>query len=534
MKISIAQINPSMGDFSYNLQLIKSYIQKAQDVDIIVFPELCISGYNPQDLVLRNDFIEKSQDSICKLIHFSKDHKAAFVVGSISKENSGIYNSAYLIHNGKILLKHNKISLPNYGVFDEKRIFDSGNKFESVEFLGQNITLVVCEDFWDTNNYEQIKNTNPDIIISINASPYSKTKIKQRVEKAEKISTSLKCRFIYANQVGLQDSVIYDGNSFAMNESGLIIDHLKPFKEQILLLGTNYNSSNISPVRDIYEEIYSALVFSLKEYCKKNNIKSVTIGFSSGIDSTLSSIIAFDALGLVNVELIALPTKYNSKETHDDASDFEKYNNISLKKITIQKLYEDFLESLNFEKEDNITCQNLQSRIRGIILMAISNKNNSLLLSTGNKSELAVGYATIYGDMNGGYNLLKDLYKGEVYELAKWRNKNIPHDSKHKISKPIPENIIIKEPTAELKLNQKDSDTLPNYDILDDILYNYIDLLKSRDYIINLGYNPEIVDQVLNLIRISQFKRYQSTMGPKISDMSFDLDWRYPIINKFI
>jgi NAD+ synthase len=533
MKIAISQFNPVLGDFSYNLDSIKSIINKAQKADIIVFPELSICGYNPQDLALRDGFIDLCEKSLFNLVELSQNFASAILVGSISKEKNLRYNSAYLIQHGQILFQHNKLSLPNYGIFDEKRLFQKGDKFQSIKFLEKNLLIGICEDFWDEENRILIENEKADIILSLNASPYSKTKIAKRYNIAKSIAITTSAKFVYVNQVGLQDSIIYDGSSFAVDKNGEIINSLPSFAEDMVIIDTDEISLKKSVKSDLESEIYSALVFALREYCRKNNIKSVTIGFSSGIDSTLTSIIALDALGYENVNLVALPTKFNSKETYKDAAFFEEINNVKLQQIPIQALYDNFLLSLNMKDNQTITSQNLQSRIRGVILMAISNQNNSLLLSTGNKSELAVGYATIYGDMNGGYNLLKDLYKTEIYNLANWRNKNIPTSSKHQILNPIPQNIIIKEPTAELRDNQKDSDSLPEYDILDDILFNYIDLLKSRDYIINLGYDSEIVDQVLNLIRISQFKRYQSTMGPKISDMSFDLEWRYPIINKF-
>ncbi|MDX1924484.1 MAG: NAD+ synthase [Rickettsiaceae bacterium] len=536
MKFYLAQINPILAHFEHNMGIIKKEIQNSHDADIVIFPELAICGYNPQDLILREDFVSECMNQIDSLCSFSKNIDKLIIIGSPRLFDGKTYNSAFCILNGKIIHIHDKIALPNYGVFDENRLFAKGQKILPISISGKKICVIVCEDMWNMEVLDEVVPLEPDYVICINASPYTKSKIARRNSVASNFATRARSALLYVNQVGLQDTIIYDGSSFILGKEGRVLAEANSFSESHILWDSEqqYHEKTIKsrPRQQGEAEIYEALMLALKDYVRKNNFREVIIGFSSGIDSSLTSLIAFDAIGAENVNLYALPSKNNSLMTHKDASDFCSQNKVLMTQIEIDKLFNEFTLSIK-NLEDDTTLQNLQSRIRGIILMALANQKKALLLSTGNKSELAVGYATLYGDMNGGFNLLKDLYKIEVYKLAKWRNENIPQNSAHKISRPIPLNILTKEPTAELRTDQKDSDTLPPYHILDEILYNYIDLLKSKKQIKDLGLDSEIVDYVINLVRIGQFKRYQSTMGPKISDMSFDLDWRYPITNYF-
>ena len=557
IKISIAQTNPTLGDFVGNSEIIRRRWQEAEscESDIIIFPELVVPGYNPRDLALRPCFVEECEKIITQLTEYSKNINCAAVLGTIRHRDRKTYNSAIVIHLGKIIHVHDKIMLPNYGVFDEKRLFAPGDEIGIFSLAGYRIALIICEDMWSSATCKRLISQEPDILCVINASPYSKTKNSLRIKEACSRAREIKAPVIYVNLVGLQDSIIYDGNSFVMNKSGEIIVKLEQFKEDQQYYSYNkYINSKEEPIfaaAQLYddgllhdssklEEIYHALVFALRDYTRKNNFSEVSLGFSSGIDSSLTALIAMDAIGKEKVHLYAMPSAFTSQETFTDGDEFITTNRTLYKNFEIQNLYQNFLTKIGIEEGNiyegtrlNLTKQNLQSRIRGVILMALSNLDGSLLLSTGNKSELATGYATLYGDMNGGYNLLKDLYKTEISQLANWRNIHCPKYSLHKIGTPIPKNIIKKEPTAELSKNQKDSDSLPEYKVLDQILYYYIDLLKSKDFIIGQGFKSEIVDQVLNLVRIAQFKRYQATLGPKISDRSFDLDWRYPITNRY-
>ncbi len=550
IKASIAQVNSIVGDFEYNCSMIKDYWRRAEEdgADFIIFSELVVTGYNPQDLILRRGFVDAAEEVNKILLAFSSDLKCAAIIGSVIRENNQIYNAALVLKAGNIIYTHKKIMLPNFGVFDDKRIFSPGENISLFELNGAKISVLICEDLWHEEVRSKVAENKPDILCVLNASPYTKTKKAARIAASEAMARECECNLMYVNQVGLQDSIIYDGNSFLMNNKGEIVFEIQKFKEKYQFFKIDDFASSHQTQIDVSEglehsseklsEIYDALIFALRDYLKKNNIEEVTLGFSSGIDSSLTSLIAFDAIGKDNVKLFAMPSEFTSKETYRDAEEFEKINSIKCEILSIKEIYESYIQLLNVEENKssfykNIAKQNLQSRIRGVILMGVSNLTRRLLLSTGNKSELATGYATLYGDMNGGYNLLKDLYKTEIYQLAKWRNENLPLVSLHKVKKVFPENIIFKAPTAELDYGQKDSDSLPDYEILDKILYNYIDKLKSKEEIANLGFDAEIVDQVLNLVRISQFKRYQATMGPKISDMSFDLDWRYPITNKY-
>jgi NAD+ synthase len=381
-----------------------------------------------------------------------------------------------------------------------------------------------------------------DFIISINSSPFEKDKQEKRFEKAQKFSKNLQKPLIYVNQIGGQDSLIFDGKSFVLDEKGQQKLVMKEFCEDSKIIEISKNSKQISiqvlenqkakeENLESAEKIYSACILGLRDYIEKSGFKKILLGMSGGIDSALVASIAADALGTKNIELYALPSRYNSKTSFDDAINYSRNLEIELKNISIEKIFSSFLETM--PNISSLAQENLQSRIRGNILMSLSNSTGALLLSTGNKSELAVGYATIYGDMCGAYNPIKDIYKSEIFELAKWRNKNIPTISKFQKTEIIPENIIIKEPTAELRENQKDSDSLPDYKILDQILFSLIEEEKSIQETIENGFDDKLVKKVAKLFYANEYKRKQAVLGPKISKMSFDLERRYPIINKF-
>lgn len=518
MIIAIAQINPTIGDFDANKAKILQFLQRASEgrANIVVFPELAISGYTPQDLVLRGSFCAESERVLYEIVKESKNFSTAIVIGGIINEKGQIFNSAFFIFNGKILHRHDKLFLPNYSVFDEKRLFSKGELVEYVEFLGKKIVLLICEDIWCENHIV----SDIDYIIVINASPYEEKKAIRRInllkQKAQKYSTEI----IYVNMIGAQDSVIYDGGSLIVSKEGQVV-HQSIFFQEVL----DFSDSQAElKTYDNMWFIYNAILLAIKDYARKNSVTDVVIGLSGGIDSTVVTMLAIDALGKDRVHLVTLPSKYSSTSTYKDTESFLHNIGKANQEISIEAFCEAIIDSTGFAKD--ITLQNLQSRIRGLVLMAISNEHDYMLLSTGNKSELAIGYATLYGDMNGGFNPLKDLYKRDVYNLAKWRNKIAGFSI-------IPESIINKAPTAELKADQKDSDDLPEYEILDEILYQYIECGKSRFEIINSGFDAEIVDKILKRVRMSQFKRNQATLGPKIRNMSFDLDWRYPVTNKF-
>lgn len=523
MYVALAQINPTLGDFQNNYnKILSSYIKAETDgADIVIFPELAISGYNPQDLVLRKAFLDESMLWLNNLITATKNHNAAIVIGAVNIEDKSnkSYNAAFFIYNGKILHTHNKVALPNYGVFDEKRLFNAGNSFDIVNFRNYNIQLLVCEDVWE----KVILQNQCDIIIAINASPFEIGKHQKRLSIVKNQAKTHNTQVIYVNMVGAQDSIVYDGGSMIVSKNGELLHQSSMFQESIDLIDITKITHIPEYFTEDIENIYHALILSLQDYLRKNNKTDVIIGFSGGIDSALTAVLAIDAIGKERVHLVTMPSRYTSTQTFHDATLFLDNLDIKAMEISIEPTLITLIESTNV---NGIAEQNLQSRIRGTILMALSNQYGYMLLSTGNKSELAVGYATLYGDMNGGYNLLKDLYKTDVYNLAKFRNK---------ISKVIPETIINKTPTAELKHNQKDSDTLPDYQILDQILTNYIEQSMSSENIVKYcKLDHKVVNDVITLVRNAEFKRNQSTLGPKIRNMSFDLDWRMPITNKFI
>jgi NAD+ synthase len=533
-KISIAQINPTVGDIADNSQLIIDAWKKASadGAEMVLFPELSVIGYPPQDLVLMPDFRKKAMAAVQEIASKTAVG-ASLVLGCVWKNEGKIYNAAILIDGGKILHIQPKNRLPNYGVFDEKRIFSAGDLPQVINWRERKIGLLICEDIWDESLAENLGAQGAEMIFSINASPFEVGKMEQRKQVVCEAARAANAPVYYANMVGGQDDIIFDGGSFATNSAGEIICQFPQFEEKTDLLnevrGTNYE------LRE--QQIWRAITLALRDYIRKNNFKSVVLGLSGGIDSAVSAAVAVDALGAENVLGVLLPSPYSSAGSVSDALETAKLLGIKTKIIPLaeaMKTFQDILTptlALPLEgggdgswMEEPAIGGNLQARIRGIILMALSNAGGNLLLSTGNKSELAVGYSTLYGDSCGGYNVLKDIYKTDVYKLANWRNSKSPA---------IPKNSIEKPPSAELKPNQRDDDQLPPYDILDAILAHHIEGRLGSEEIIAKGFVPEIVKKVLHLVRISEYKRQQSCLGAKISPMNFGKDRRFPVTNKF-
>ena len=548
LKIYLAQINTSVGDIAGNLSKILQQIQLAEEkkCDLIIFPELTISGYPCSDLWKKKSFVEDCEQAIMSIIEFSKNLKTAIIVGSpISetfKDKKIIRNSALLIEEGKVKKIINKKSLPNYGVFDEKRYFEAGSTLTYLEFRNQTLAILICEDFWDQRNWFLLKEQVFDNLIVINSSPFEIFKPQSRLEKALELSKILKKSLIYLNQVGGQDSLVFDGSSFVVNNNGDVKLQLANFSQDYAIIELKKNSqikicekNNSQLVEDNLAQIYSAMVLGLRDYLAKSKFSQVLLGMSGGIDSALVAMIAVDALGSNNVKIYALPTKFNSSQSYTDALQCAKNLQLDLKTIAIEEIFQKFLDSLKSQDQipSALAQENLQSRIRGNILMTISNSTNALLLSTGNKSELACGYSTIYGDMCGAFNPIKDLYKTQVYQIVNWRNQNFCQISDFKKINLIPQNIIDKAPSAELRFNQKDSDSLPDYAILDKILYSLIEEEKSISEIVKDGFEENLVKKISQLLKNSEYKRAQSVIGVKISSLSFDKDRRYPIVNNF-
>ena len=549
LKIYLAQVNTSVGDLDKNTQIILEEFKKAQkdNCDLVVFPESTICGYPCDDLWKKSYFSLAIEDKIGELITASKNSKTAILFGAPivdfdKNKKEIIKNCAIFIENGKVEKVVTKKNLPNDGVFDEKRYFKAANNLTNFKFRDVILSILICEDLWDSRNLYLLGEQIFDVMIVMNSSPFSKNKQELRLEKAQKFAEKLEKPLIYLNQIGGQDSLIFDGNSFVLNEKGEEKIKLKEFCEDSKIVEIEKSekvkliTSHQEKSFEINEKIYSACILGLRDYVAKTGFKKILLGMSGGIDSGLVAAMAADALGSGNVSLFALPSKYNSNQSMIDAKEEAKNLNIELEVISIEEIFGQFDEKLTASQKtlNGLTLENLQSRIRGNILMALSNNSGALLLSTGNKSELAVGYSTIYGDMCGAFNPIKDIYKSEIFELAKWRNSNIPEISLYKKSNIIPQNIIEKEPSAELRENQKDSDSLPDYEILDKILFALIEEEKSISDTISLGFDGEVVKKVAKLFYNSEYKRKQAPLGPKISNMSFDKERRYPIANKFV
>ena len=545
IKISLCQVNFHVGNLYFNYESIVSYRKKRfeDDVDLCVFSELCITGYPPEDLVLRPSLIESSDLYVKKLLKLSKDGGPAIIVGYPRYKDNILVNSAALIDNGKITIV-DKHHLPNYGVFDEARVFNNGGISGPIVFKGIRIGLMICEDMWHKDVTETLVESGAQILIVINGSPFDQNKEDERLSVAVSRVNESKLPLIYVNQVGGQDELVFDGGSFALDgQSNLCVQNsnwneeigtvkLKIYNDEIKII-----NKNISPQSIGNESKYIAMVLGLRDYVKKNNFNGVILGLSGGIDSATAAAIAVDALGNNMVRGIRMPSKYSSQGSLDDAQESSKLLNIKMDTININELNNVYLKELSpFFKELKMdtTEENVQSRIRGVLLMALSNKFGNMVLSTGNKSEISVGYTTIYGDMNGGFIVLKDAYKTDVYDLAKWRNNNYCDNFLGPKGIVIPNNSIYKEPSAELNVDQKDQDSLPPYNVLDDILKRIIEKEESLLNIINSGHDESIVMRIYKLLLMSEYKRRQSAPGVKLTARSFGKERRYPITNAFI
>ena len=483
----IAQLNFTVGDIEGNAARI---LDAAKGSELIVFSEMCITGYPADDLWLKPGFIKKEQEALAQI---AAKAKCPIIIGASYAADGKLYNAAYYINNGVAELVATKKILPNSGVFDEHRYFVSGGDFK---ILADGSAVIICEDIWH-DRLAEYKKAGAKALIAINASPYEWGKDKERHEIAKKAGMP----FVYVNNVGGQDEVVFDGGSFMFDGSAI---KAAPLFEEFV-----GHPQAAAPELCKEESNYKAMCLGLKDYVQKNGFGKVLLGVSGGIDSALVAAIATDALGRENVRGVILPTKYSSKITMEDAYGVCKSLGIPHEEHEVWDHY---------KQESGLTAENMQSRTRGLMLMALSNKHNELLLTTGNKSEIAVGYCTIYGDMNGAFNPIKDLYKTEVYETVKWRGG-------------LPERVLTKAPTAELRENQTDQDSLPPYDILDGILKQLIEGHKIAEEV--TGYDATTVAKVAKLLKTSEFKRWQAAPGPKLSAVAFGKDWRMPIVNRF-
>ena len=544
MKLFLAQINNTVGDIEGNLKRAIDTLDQAEGLnsDLVVFSELFLSGYPPEDLVLKKSFVEECRNALDTLINHSKAKKLGFIIGLPIYEKSNLFNAAAIVDKGELIGFSKKVNLPNYSVFDEKRVFHKNDIPSVFEFRGIKLGVPICEDIWQDNVCLGLKNQGCELIISPNGSPFDKYKINQRKTIIGDRVSETGLPFVYINQVGGQDELVFDGSSLIMNGDKEIIYEAPPWQENTALIELNekekkFNNLSFDEFKfSDLENIYMATVIGLRDYVSKNNFPGVILGLSGGIDSAFCAAVAVDALGKDKVEAYMLPSAYTSKNSIIDAEDCANRLEINLETISISDTFLSLEESLKASFEglpNDITEENLQSRIRGTILMAISNKKGKMLITTGNKSEVSVGYSTLYGDMNGGFNPIKDIYKTELYALANWRNNNLPNNILLDKKDVIPSSIINKEPTAELRDNQKDSDSLPPYDELDQILEGLVEYELSTSELEKKGYSREEIKKVENLLYVSEYKRRQSAPGVKISLRNFGRDRRYPITNKF-
>ncbi|PZO87301.1 MAG: NAD+ synthase [Micavibrio aeruginosavorus] len=516
LSIAAAQVNPIVGNIAYNLELVRNALERCKDTDLVVFPELVICGYPPEDLVLKPSFIE---DCVTATKEFIAAHTSgpAFILTTPWIENGKSYNAALFVENGAIKSVTLKKNLPNYGVFDEWRVFSPSDRLpEPVEFKGHKLGIVICEDIWFPEACRHLKERGAEMILSPNGSPYSTAKAQMRHDIIDARVRETGLPLLYVNQIGGQDDLVYDGNSMAYNARGEKIFQAPHCESYIGPV------SGLAAKQDDLEQIYAVMKRSLKDYITKNNFPGVIIGMSGGIDSALSAAVAADALGADKVRCVMMPSPFTSKDSFEDAEACCHALGCSYEIISIEpamKAYAEMLPSLS-----GLAHENMQSRARGLVLMSLSNQTGAMVLTTGNKSEMAVGYATLYGDMCGGYNVLKDVYKTLVYKLSVWRNS---------VSPVIPERIITKAPTAELRENQTDQDSLPPYDILDGILEGLIERNRSVRDLAAEGYDKATVLKVNRLLDIAEYKRRQSAPGPKITPMAFGRDRRYPITNGY-
>ena len=544
LKICLAQLNPTLGDLKYNTEKALAVVFKAKkrNVDLVVFPEMFVSGYQLQDLVLKEQFL--SDVKLCLKEMCDKVSEGPTVlIGAPEIENGKIYNSYFCMDHGSISVAARKYHLPNRDIFDERRYFNKDSLAKPIKVLGINVGTPICEDIWYPDVIEYMVNQGARIIISPNGSPYSRGKVQLRHKLAALRAKENKIPLIYLNLVGGQDDQVFDGGSFVVDKNGKILYAMPQFEEATSIVEFNNGiihnldgevSSNI--IQNENSQDYRAMCLALEDYVKKSGFSKVLIGLSGGIDSALVTAIAVDALGAENVLCVRLPSIYSSEGSLIDAEAMTEILGCRLDTVAIGDINEEILRALNplFEGTKNgLAEENIQARIRGLLLMAMSNKFNCMLLTTGNKSEVAVGYSTIYGDMAGGYNPIKDLYKTRVYNISKWRNQNHLSWMQGPKGIVIPNTIINKAPSAELRPDQKDQDSLPPYSLLDAILEGLIEEDLSVGDLVNRGFDKETVKAIESLIYGSEHKRYQAAPGVHLTDKSFWLGRRYPIIQKW-
>ncbi|TVQ78115.1 MAG: NAD+ synthase [Bradymonadales bacterium] len=540
MKVRIVQMDSKVGDFSGNLARMRKALEASAPDELVIFPECCVCGYPAQDLLDYSSFAERAKEASMELIRDFPKH--SFVFGSVERSLSTgrpCRNAAYFVREGELVATYFKRLLPTYDVFDEDRFFEAGREPCVVEFQGEKIGLSICEDIWNHdvgaslhNRYSQDPlgdlREKASIFVNLSASPFESAKVQKKREMLKSIAVKYSKPLIYANAVGANDSLIFDGRSYFLSAKGEIAQQAKAFEEDEIVFDTKDDKPSLelkSPSES--SDIYDALVLGIRDYCRKTGMNRAFVGLSGGIDSAVTASLTMDALGASNLTLVMMPSRYTSQASNEDALYFAKKTQAPLHIIVIEEMFEAAKKSLQMAfqgmKED-LTEQNLQSRVRGLLIMALSNKFGGLVMSTGNKSELAVGYCTLYGDMNGALCPLSDVYKTQVYDLGREANRR---------QERIAERVFTRAPSAELQFDQTDQDDLPPYETLDRILKSLVEGFRSEADLVADGFEPDQVRQVLELVRKSEFKRYQMPMGLKVSSKAFGLGRRFPLVHSF-
>ena len=529
LKLTMAQLNWVVGDIEGNCERMLSTVKAQEDTDLVMFSELALCGYSPEDLLFRPDFQQRCETQLTRLEQASK--KTAIVVGHPWWQNGKIYNALSFFYKGELQARYFKQQLPNYGVFDEKRYFQQGNERCVVPFKGYHLGLLICEDIWINEPIDALKQAGADLVLSINASPYNREKPHVRTQLIKEHCQRTHLPVIYLNQIGGQDELVFDGCSKVFDERGTITHRLAAFDEQTTVV--EFDELNIIPMADPAPElsplaqVYQALVLATRDYVIKNGFKGAILGLSGGIDSGLTVAIAADALGKESVQAVMMPFRYTSEMSIHDAKEQADLLGVEFDTVSIEPMFDAFMAQLAPMFKDtaaDTTEENLQARCRAVILMAMSNKRRRLVLTTSNKSESAVGYSTLYGDMAGGFDVLKDVPKTLVFELSKYRNT---------LSPAIPQRVIDRPPSAELAPGQTDQDNLPPYDILVAFLEGYVEQDKSVSDLVAAGFDEATVRKVIKLVDINEYKRRQAPVGPRITSRNFGKDRRYPITSGF-
>jgi NAD+ synthase len=545
LRIALAQIDPHEGEVTANLARIRAARAEAaaQGADLVVTAEFSIAGYPPEDLVRKASFVETCEAAIDELARDTADGGPGLIVGGPWRDGDRLYNAAFVLDGGRIIARRAKHELPNYGVFDDKRVFDAGPSPGPVAFRGYRLGIMVCEDFWLPAVSETLAESGAELLLSINGSPFEDGKQARRVALgvARVVETGLP--FVFLGQVCGQDELVFDGASFVLNADRTLAVQMPYFAEAVTVTEWRREGDTLvctpqplPPEPDRLELIYRCMMLGLGDYVRKNRFPGVLLGLSGGIDSALSAAVAVDALGAGAVHAFMLPSPYTSQHSLDDAAECARLLGIRCDTVPISpamQAFGDALAPLFAGRQADITEENIQSRSRGLILMALSNKFGDMLLTTGNKSEMSVGYATLYGDMCGGYSVLKDVYKTTVFELCRWRNANFPEGARGPRGPVMPDRVISKPPSAELKHDQTDQDTLPPYEELDAILEGLVEGEQSVDALVARGYDRATVLRVWRMLDRAEYKRRQAPPGVKITPRAFGRDRRYPITNGY-